>query len=404
MAENQTVMPQASRDGLAENEELRELIDILEGVDNLDLLEYLTEWKIDQVQFLYPLMESIGYVVSFENKDVLFNHKEEAKSFKLKFHLLKEAFSKNNGGQATEPRLERLLGSYLQCNKQLSCLIVDANAYFSASIKGQKRKNFPRVIIVDKQRKMAVEHYSLYTKLCEMIQLNEQTNKKYTQLLNEYRELIALQYPEELAQVLREGGDTRSLLLDRFYLRDGFGISFIELSNHKIARIPYHVVRDLSITDLEVKPESSSESTESSNNRQDKALSSEPKKESEAEKKQVKQSSDKNQKESKSEDKKSETKREERDNKRDAPKKEDNSSQAKNKRSKERNTSKGQRGGRDRKEQSFDKKRYFLTEEDLDFIIPIGWRNKLMKWGAIGQFVLDIWIAISITKRIRKQK
>ncbi len=408
MAEtNQTVSEEKK---VASELSLKEqIVNALGGVDNADLIEYLTEWKIVKIQFLYPLMEMKGYQFSYEQKLLTFTHKDKG-SFSVSFNDLKGVFEKCETSDVVDLKLERLLNSYLECNRQLNYLVVDMTKYLPLfSRNTQKKRVYPNVVIVDKQRKLVVDHYDLYQKLVNLLQRNLITNEKYRTILNNYRQKVAEQYPEQIAELLLQGGNIREKFLEHFYMRDGFGYSFIELEEGKVLPFPYHVMRDLSLVDeleykqpTESKAEVVAKEEPTPKPKREQATEPTPKKEVKRAKapvpeakEEVKPTPKQNVKEAKAESKSNN----------------ENAKQAKNsnrndKRNNRDNYSKnyqGRNGRRPKRNQVEDQIQFRFTEEDINYLIPVGWRNTLNSWGFIGRFFLKIWIAWALAARITEQ-
>ncbi len=376
------------------------LIQALGGVNNSDLIDLLTEWQMENSLYIYPLMEMKGYEIDYSYDVVRFSHAKQ-EPFEVAVKSLRDVCFKAVKERSVAPSLERVLGSYLKCNVQQTYCVFDQWGYFPNGNKEILATEDPDVFIVDKQRKVAVSHASLLAKLNELLQLNEVTNAKYSKLWQGYREAVAERYPEEFAKVLLSDQPLRSELAHNFYHRDSYGLCFVELSGKRVLRIPIHVIKDLSAVKLEfvAKEELASTKDAPSKKQSEEKLVPTPIKAN----KEVQEPKRKETPKTKQNDKGAEQNNQQNRTERG---KANNRSGANNQRQNNgrrgRYEGNAQRGAK--RNQKFNTEPYLISEEELNYIVPVGWRNQLLNLGAFGQFILDIWIAFKLVGRIRKNR
>ncbi len=372
-------------------------IQALGGVDNADLIDLLTEWQMENSLYVYPLMEMKGYEIDYSYDVVCFKHPKQA-PFEVAVKSLKDICFKAVKERSVTTSLERVLGSYLKCNVQQTYCIFDQWGYFPNGNKEILEIEEPDIFIVDKQRKVAVSHASLLAKLNELLQLNEATNLKYTKLWKAYREEIAEGYPEEFARVLLSDEPLKSELSHNFYHRDSYGIYFVELSGKRVLRIPVHIIKDLSEAKLEFVAKEVEQAKEAPRKKvveEQKAPSpvkpnkEEPKEQEATKSKQGDKTSEQNDQQNRSERGK-------------ANNRSGSNNQRQNNGRRGRYDNNAQRGAK--RNAKFNTERYLISEEEINYIVPVGWRNQLLNLGAFGQFILDIWIAFKLVGRIRKNR
>ncbi len=383
------------------------LIKALAGVDNADLLDLLLEWRMENSLYIYPLMEMKGYEIDFTYEVVTFTS-PKGEAFPVRVETLRDLCFRVVRERSVDFRLERLLGGYLQCNAQQTYCVFDQKGYFPNGSKEILATESPDVFIVDKQRKVAVSHETLLAKLNELLQLNEATNAKYADLWQAYRTQIAERYPEELACVLRSDEPLRSVLSKTFYHRDSYGECFIELSGKRVARIPVHVLKDLTYAKLMFVEKSSQEDQRNAEPklREDDV----PARRADVDPLRVKIGDDERASSRRKENGKSA-----KTSAKNTAKSSFHQGQAgakQNAQSSNGRYNNARRGGRNngrseannKRNAKFNTDRYLITEDELYYIIPVGWRNQLLNWGAFGQFILDVWIAFKLARRIRQDK
>ncbi len=399
MAELNKQMPNGQPCDEADNLSKASIIEALGGVDNADLIDLLSEWRMDNSLYVYPLMEMKGYEIDYSFETVTFKH-PKAEAFEVAVKTLKDLCFKAVKERSVDYRLDRLIVSYLQCNVQQSYCIFDPWGYFPNGNKEILSLEEPDVFIVDKQRKVAVSHATLLSKLNEQLQLNEATNVKYNKLWQGYRSSVAERYPEELSKLLLSDEPIRTSLSQNLYHRDSYGLCFIELSNNKVVRIPSHILKEFASVCLAYQAEDQTEHKQQEVKVEQEAKDSKAQEQANKKESQdVKSSARENDKASqKSEQDKNQSR-----SKVNVRQSQNNQRQNNNGR-RGRNDYNG-RAGRDTKANAkFNTDRYLISEDELNYVIPVGWRNQLLSWGAFGRFILDVWLSFKILGRIRNNR
>ncbi len=402
MAETNKQVPNGLQNDENETYSKALIIEALGGVDNADLIDLLSEWRMENSLYIYPLMEMKGYEIDYSYEIVTFKH-PKGEPFQVAVKSLKDLCFKVIKARPADYRLERLLVSYLQCNVQQTYCVFDQWGYFPNGNKEILATEDPDVFIVDKQRKVAVSHSRLLAKLNELLQVNEALNAKYSKLWQGYKEAVAERYPEEFAKILLADEPIRKALAQDFYHRDMYGLCFVELSGNRVLRIPTHILKDFTAvrTELVVAEEASEDRTGAvvagatavaggvavakAVANQDAKKSKDDVQSKQAEKPQQKaEPSNQNQGKGRNNNRSS------------------NNNQRQNNGRRGRYEGNGRDNGR--YNPKFNVDRYLISEDELNYIVPVGWRNQLLNWGCVGRFFLDIWIAIKLVGRIRKNR
>ncbi len=400
MAELNEKVPKEQVKTLPENLTKDLIIEALGGVKNEDLLDLLCEWRMENSLYVYPLMEMRGYEIDYSYDTVTFKHPKTGE-LKVAVKTLRDICFKVVKERTVDFRLERLLGSYLQCNAQQTYCVFDQWGYFPNGNKEILQVEEPDVFIVDKQRKFAVSHATLLNKLNDLLQLNEATNAKYTKLWQEYRLAVAEPYPEEFKKILLSDEPLRKALSQNFYHRDSYGLCFIELSGQRVLRFPLHIIKDLTNVKLEYVPKEEPVTEEEP--AKDARKTERPVVPVSAPKAQAQPARPKEESKAKQANKASEQtnqqNRQERSKSNGRPN--GNNQRSYNGR-RGRYDNDNRRGGKSNAK--FNTDRYLISEDELNYIVPVGWRNQLLNLGAFGRFILDVWIAFKLVGRIRKNR